>query len=58
MAAKPFIEMLLATREKLREAKQYAMADQIRDGLVEQGVTLEDTPQGTEWHYRSQGTHE
>ena len=58
LAAKPFIEMLLATREKLREAKQYAMADQIRDGLVEQGVTLEDTPQGTEWHYRSQGTHE
>ena len=52
MAAKPFIEMLLATREKLREAKQYALADQIRDDLVQQGVTLEDSPQGVQWHYR------
>ena len=58
LAAKPFIEMLLATRESLREAKQYAMADQIRDGLIEQGVTLEDTPQGTQWHYRAPGAHE
>ena len=55
LAAKPFIEMLLATREKLREAKQYALADQIRDDLVQQGVTLEDSPQGVQWHYRGHG---
>ena len=55
LAAKPFIDMLLATREKLREAKQYALADQIRDGLEQQGVALEDTPQGTQWHYRTHG---
>ena len=55
LGAKPFIEMLLATREKLREAKQYALADQIRDGLDKQGVTLEDSPQGTLWHYRAHG---
>ena len=47
--------MLLETREKLREAKQYALADQIRDALVQQGVTLEDTPQGTQWHFRAHG---
>ncbi len=55
LAAKPFIDMLLATRERLREAKQYALADQIRDGLEQQGITLEDTPQGTQWHYRTHG---
>ena len=55
MAAKPFIEMLLDTRKKLREAKQFALADEIRDSLDAQGVTLEDTPQGTEWHYRAHG---
>ena len=37
LAAQPFIEMLLATRQKLREAKQYALADQIRDDLDRQG---------------------
>ena len=52
LSAKPFIEILLATREKLREVKQYDLADQIRDGLVEQGVTLEDSATGTHWHYR------
>ena len=57
LPAKPFIDMLLATREKLREAKQYALADQIRDELDQQGVTLEDTPQGTQWHYRTRGAH-
>ena len=53
LAAKPFIDLLLATRQKLREAKQYALADQIRDDLVREGVILEDTPQGAQWHYRS-----
>ena len=55
VAAKPFIEMLLTTRQKLREAKQYALADQIRDDLDREGVILEDTPQGAQWHYRTHG---
>ena len=55
LAAQPFIEMLLATRQKLREAKQFALADQIRDDLDRQGVTLEDTPQGSHWRYRNSG---
>ena len=49
LAAKPFIELLLATRDELRKAKQYDLADRIRQGLDEQGVILEDTPQGTQW---------
>ena len=55
LAAKPFIELLLATREELRKAKQYEMADHIRDGLDQQGVVLEDTAQGTQWQYHPRG---
>ncbi len=54
LAAKPFIQLLLDTRAELREAKQYALADHIREGLEEHGVTVEDSPQGPQWHYRRQ----
>ncbi|MDP2918991.1 MAG: cysteine--tRNA ligase [Dehalococcoidia bacterium] len=47
--AAPFIELLISTRKKLREAKQFQLADEIRDKLAEMGITLEDTPQGTVW---------
>ena len=53
LAAKPFIDLLVNTRQELRRAKQYALADQIRDELAKQGVTVEDTPQGSEWQYQS-----
>ncbi|MSQ06159.1 MAG: cysteine--tRNA ligase [Dehalococcoidia bacterium] len=49
LAAKPFIDLLVATREDLRKAKQFALADHVRDGLASHGVVLEDTPQGTRW---------
>ena len=49
LLAQPFIEMLVETRAELRKARQFDLADQIRDGLAEQGIILEDTPQGTEW---------
>ena len=55
LAAKPFIELLLATRDELRKAKQYEMADHIRYGLDQQGVVLEDTAQGTQWQYHPRG---
>jgi len=47
--AEPFIELLISVRKGLREAKQWRMADEIRDRLVELGVVLEDTPKGTVW---------
>ena len=44
-----YVELLIEVRSALREARQYALADRIRDGLAELGVTLEDKPQGTTW---------
>ena len=52
LAANPFIELLLDTRSELRRAKQFSLADQIRDGLDRRGVIVEDTDQGTQWQYR------
>ena len=52
LAAKPFIELLLETRTRLRQAKEYSLADRIRQGLASQGVIVEDTAQGTNWEYR------
>ena len=52
LAAAPFIELLAAVREELREAKQFELADRVRDGLGELGIALEDTAQGTAWRRR------
>jgi cysteinyl-tRNA synthetase len=47
--AAPFIELLVSLRGELRAAKQWALADRVRDGLAELGVELKDGPQGTTW---------
>ncbi|GIV95363.1 MAG: cysteine--tRNA ligase [Herpetosiphonaceae bacterium] len=47
--AAPFIDLLIEIRGELRKARQFALADTIRDRLAELGVQLEDTPQGTRW---------
>ena len=45
----PFVELLIELRSDLRKAKQFEMADQIRDKLAGLGVTLEDSTGGTGW---------
>jgi cysteinyl-tRNA synthetase len=47
--AELFIELLISTRKRLREAKQFQLADEIRAKLDELGIVLEDTPTGTVW---------
>lgn len=49
--AEPFIDLLVEVRDKLRESKQWELSDKIRDDLEDQGVILEDSPQGTQWHW-------
>ncbi|MGA9531251.1 MAG: cysteine--tRNA ligase [Anaerolineales bacterium] len=51
--AAPFIELLLDIREELRAAKQFDLADEIRDRLEEAGILLEDNPNGTTWRAKS-----
>jgi cysteinyl-tRNA synthetase len=36
-------------RSEARKAKQFALADSVRDGLKKIGITLEDRPDGTGW---------
>jgi cysteinyl-tRNA synthetase len=45
----PFVELLLSIRQDLRQAKQWALADRIRDELNALGVTVEDTARGSTW---------
>ena len=43
------IDALLARREEARGARDFAVADAIRDGLAEAGVQVEDTSEGPRW---------
>ncbi len=42
----PYVELLLEVRRKLRDLKQWALADEIRSRLADLGVTVEDRPGG------------
>jgi cysteinyl-tRNA synthetase len=41
--------LLISIRKELRKARQFQLADEIRNGLNEIGITLEDTAAGTVW---------
>lgn len=43
------IEALIAQRQQARKEKNFKLADEIRDKLAAQGITLKDTPQGVQW---------
>ena len=50
-SAAPFIELLIDIRAKLRQKRQWALADDIRNNLTGLGVKLEDTREGTKWKF-------
>ena len=43
------VEELVARREQARAAGEFAVADRIRDQLLERGVVVEDTADGPRW---------
>ena len=50
--AAPFIDLLLRVRDELRERKEWALSDLIRDELGSLEVAVEDTPAGAVWSRR------
>ncbi|MVH72050.1 hypothetical protein GO784_04515, partial [Staphylococcus aureus] len=43
------VDALIEERNQARKDRDFARSDEIRDLLKEQGIVLEDTPQGTRW---------
>jgi cysteinyl-tRNA synthetase len=46
------IEGLIAERAEARKSKNFKRSDEIRDMLLEKGIQLLDSPQGTTWNIR------
>lgn len=44
------IETAIQNRTAAKAAKDYTQADHIRSSLAQQGIILEDKPDGTQWH--------
>ncbi len=49
--ADPFIDLLLEVRGEARKQKMWALSDLIRDRLKDLGVTVEDSKEGSSWHW-------
>ncbi|MDE2901406.1 MAG: cysteine--tRNA ligase [Chloroflexota bacterium] len=47
--ATPFIDLLVQLRQHMREARQWELADKIRDDLGALDVVIEDKPDGPVW---------
>jgi cysteinyl-tRNA synthetase len=45
----PIMDLIIELRKDLKAAKQFALADKIRDRLKAAGLILEDTRDGTRW---------
>ncbi len=50
-SADAFIDLLVSLRQDLRESKNYALADKVRQELAGLGVVIEDTAQGSSWRW-------
>jgi cysteinyl-tRNA synthetase len=49
--AAPFIDLLVEVRKDLRTEKLWALSDKVRNALLELGVLVEDTKDGTSWRW-------
>ena len=43
------MKLLIQIRQDARRDKNFALADAVRKGLIQTGVTLEDRADGTTW---------
>jgi cysteinyl-tRNA synthetase len=50
-SADPFLDYLVEVRTTIRKQKLYELSDQIRDRLATLGVIIEDTKEGSSWHW-------
>jgi cysteinyl-tRNA synthetase len=50
--AAPFIDLLIEMRNQLRDQKLWALSDMVRDRLLELGILVEDTKDGTSWRWK------
>ncbi len=50
--ADSFINLLIEVRRELRSQKLWVLSDLVRDRLVELGVLLEDSKEGTTWRWK------
>ena len=49
----PVVDRILDLRVQMRGAGEYALADKLRDALVDAGVEVHDTPAGSTWEFAS-----
>ena len=46
----PVVDRVLDLRKQMRTEGQYALADRLRDLLVDAGIEVRDSPDGSTWH--------
>jgi cyanophycinase-like exopeptidase len=49
----PVVDRILDLRVQMRGAGEYALADKLRDALVDAGIEVHDTPAGSIWEFAS-----
>ena len=49
----PLVEGVLRARSAARTSGQYALADELRDALVNAGIEVQDSPEGASWSLRT-----
>jgi cysteinyl-tRNA synthetase len=45
----PVVDGILELRVRMRADGEYALADKLRDALVDAGIEVRDTPEGSAW---------
>jgi cysteinyl-tRNA synthetase len=52
IAVDGLVQLLIEVRQDLRSNKLWQLSDKVRDRLAELGVILEDSKEGTSWHWK------